>query len=84
MNVIIAQRRDGEHCFPQWPLSRAIKCIGDAVCVCTCFASLLCLHEAVLSLLFSDDSPECSLSAVRKIMSKMESTHEFGLCCVAR
>lgn len=28
-NVITAQHRDGEHCFSQWLLSPAIKCIRD-------------------------------------------------------
>ena len=60
-------------------------CVCVMVCTCVCTSKHSVLYaRAGLRILFRDDSPECSLSAVKKIMSKIESTHEFGLCCAAR
>lgn len=60
-------------------LSSATECVSH-VCACVRATFYAC---TVLRLLLSDGSPECSLSATRKIMSEIESTHESGLCCEA-
>lgn len=42
-NVITAQHRDGEHCFSQWLLSPAIKCIRDEASGSACVTACVCV-----------------------------------------
>lgn len=74
-NVIRAEQRKGTLLLTMATITcyqvHQKRGVWKSVCVCVCS-------------LFSDDSPECSPSAVRKIRSKIESAHEFGLCCAAR